>query len=444
MFKLFVFLALCAFVAAMYFTLTEKTTVIFQTSAGAFFYTDAPGPNGFKYTPTIGKFYNAKDLAKEISDQASTQEPPFPLTVTFEQGRFRIYSPLTLRITDTEYSPSDQLVNGVYVGARYGEAKRFLNHLMIECEISYPPPYDPGQVFTRLQSTRKLNNSIIGNDPIPLAPEAVSNSINSTNNLLMNLVWSAPPNSTYQVGIYLQNISVEPSYVENWDLVSEQGVISLVIPNLTPGDTYLAGASFIGRYDESPPRMAVGPGIPIPAPGLELTLFDILNVGVLNVTPTEIGTNQHTKILDMSDVSWPEGLGMASQIKQINVKFYSSIVNFYGGQTDARITFGIDGPVIYYGYWRFVERLETVTSNPSQFPFAFASTLNTPRGTTGPTDLLSYDTFSISDPTILAYIFSNFTAGGPQSVYIWCGYPNSFLSFNNGVPVIEKFEIIWS
>jgi hypothetical protein len=450
MFKFFVFLALCAFIAALFFTLTEKTTVIFQTSCGAYFYKDpqpdsTPAP-GFKYTPTIGRFYNAKDLAKEITEQAASED--FPLTVTFQEGRFHISSPLVLRITDTEYSTSDQMIDGVYVGARYGEAARFLNHLMIECEISYPPPDDSGQVYTKLLSTRKLINALIGNNPIPPAPTAVSNSLNA-NNLFLNLVWTEPPNKAYKVGIYLQNFSVEPSHVENWDLVSDQGVTSLAIPNLTTGETYLGGASFIGRYDESPPRMAVGPGITIPIPGLELDIFNFLGSGVLNTQQRTIIPNTHVKILDMNSVNWPENLTAASQIKSINVKFYSSIVNFLGGQTDARITFGQDGPVIYYGYWRFVQRFAPPddTSSQSTFPFAFASTLNTPRGTTGPTDLLPYDTFTITDPAILAYIFStSFSPSGssPQDVYMWCGYPGSVLSINNGTAVIERFDIFYT
>ena len=441
MFKLFVFLAVCAFIVAVYFTLTAKTTIIFQTSCGAFFYTDVPrldnGTSGFKYTPTIQKFYNAKDLALEMTTQASAVD--FPLTVTFQDGRFHISSPLVLRVTDTEYTTNDNVIDGVYVGARYGEAKRFLNHLMIVCEISYPPPYDPGQIFTRLHSTRRLTNALIGNDPIPPAPLQVTNSLNSTNDLLIDVQWIAPPNITYTVGIYLQNSSVPPAHIENWDLMSDQDVTSFSIANLTPGDTYLCGASFIGRYDESSPTMASGSGIPIPQPS-GLTTFDLLAAGTLNTETRFITPNQQVSILDMSGVDWPVGLGAVNQIKSINVKFYSSINQFSGGPSDSRITFGNDGPVIFYAYWRFVEKL--LTDN-SDLPQAFASVLNTPRGTTGPLDaLLNYDTLIISDPNVISNMFPNFGAG-PISVYMFCGYPGTSLRINDGVPVLEKFELLW-
>jgi hypothetical protein len=443
MFKFFVFLSLCTFVVALYFSLTQKTTIIFQTSCGAFFYTDTPrlddGTSGFKYTPTTGKYYTAKDLALEMNTQAEAID--FPMTVTFQDGMFHISSPLLLRITDREYMATDDLVDGVYVGARYGEARRFLNHLMIVCEISYPPPYDPGQVFNRLHSTRNLANAFIGNDPIPPKPTAVSNGLNTTNSLLIDVIWSKPPNVTYTVGIYLQNKTAENPNVENWDLITDQGVNAYTVSNLTAGDTYLAGASFIGRYDESPPTMAVGSGVPIPIPGLPV--FDMLAAGELNTTSREITPNDFVKILDMDGVTWPEELTQVSQIKSISIKFYSSIRSFGGRPSDARVTFGQDGPVLYYCYWRFSNRSEDDTSDTEEFPYSFVSTLFSPKGTTGPLDTpLDQDILVISDPGLISYLIPTLGAG-PVDMYMWCGYSGSRLRINTGVPVIEKFELTY-
>jgi len=431
-------LAFTVLTVALYLTLHPKVEIVFQTPCAVLFFINEPTPTlnaTFTYVPRTGYIYKPEELAEEMTRRAMGILPQFE--VEFRDNRFVISCAVTLRVTDREYAPGrESIVNGNYVGARYGEAARFLNHLLIPCEISYPQYQINGQTFTRLFSNKSLQNARIGFDAIPSPPQNINLVVDPTNPQLLIVTWNAPPTPFYTAGIYLSDSGGLDKFIVNWDQVSTSPA-SYTYTDLQVGNFYNAAVSFIGRYDESIftvsiQRNVLLPGIPSPyvfdilagtttSPHNTATLGRGVVDETLNVT---VYPNDHRKIVDNSSVRWPSDLISYTQIKSVTIRFYANIQTSL--PSDSRVTFNIDGPMFYYMYWRIIAKDPT---DLSPFPYAFAST-NASVGTTGViSPPLEYTELTITSPGHIENLFSTFGAG-PQDVYLFYGYYSTYMMYN--------------
>ena len=420
--------------------------ILFQTTCAIVFFIEAmpEDPNygvpanfrTFTFIPRLAYAYSGPELAREMSLQAQNER--WPLTVTFQNNAFYFSSPYYFRFTDREFSLTDTIIGGRYVGARYGECVRFLNHLNIEAEqfISYQPPYNAGQAFNFLVGLPIT--TYVGFDAVPAAPAGYNLGLN-INNLLLDFLW--PSSTALSYGIFLQTTL---GNVQNWDQVPKTNTVfeTYTFTDLEVGTSFFAGVSSISRYDESEPFMTTTPIlIPIPGP----SVFDALAGSVKNTMLTTVNINEYTTLISNASNSWPVGLTF-EKITSINIKFYASITT--GFPSDARISFGQTGPLLYYMYWRAVQRIPGDLSNASTYPVAFASVTNSPYGTKGPVSPpLPYDDLFISNPQHLASLFTTdgtTLIARPPDLTLFVGYPGSQLQFNNGVDVVEKFEIFYN
>lgn len=431
-------LAVAVLSVALYLTITSNTEIIFQTPCAIQFLPDQPTPTlnaTYTFVPQVGRTYKAKDLATEMTRGARGIFPQF--LVEFKD-RFVITCGIPLRITDREYAPGEESVtNGIYVGPRYGEAQRFLNHMLIQCEISYPQyDIDSGQVFTSLYSTKSLMNARIGFDPIPAPPSSATLVVNAANPNLLIVTWVAPPSPFYSVGIYLADSGAIDTQLINWDIVSTPPTF-YTFTDLSVGDSYGAAVTFVGRYDESTLTIARNTNVILPGI-LTLNTFNLLagtttspnntntlGQAVVDAQPnTTVRRNRYTRVVNNSAVRWPSDLISFQQIKSFTIRFYASIDTTL--PSDSRLSFGINGPLIYYMYWRIVAKDATDTS---QFPYAFAST-NASVGTTGAIQPpLAYTSLTITNPVVLANLFSTLGVG-PDDIYLFFGYASTSMLYN--------------
>jgi hypothetical protein len=238
------------------------------------------------------------------------------------------------------------------------------------------------------------------------------------------------------------------------------------------GNRYKGGVSFIGRYDESPITLSTQqdvllPGNPAPY------VFDILagtttspnntaslGQGVVDQTlNVRVSPNQHAKIVDNATVRWPSDLTSYTQIKSVTIRFYSAIGFGWGAGgsllSDARVTFGIDGPMLFYQYWRIVNK--DVNDN-SIFPFAFANpfgyafaSTNASVGTTGAiSPPLQWTELTLTSPSAIQAFFGNFGAG-PRDIYLFIGYQYLEVLYNfsanffslTGPPVVSTLSLTY-
>lgn len=442
-------LAFAVLSVALYYTLTSSTKILFQTPCAILFYVDNPQSvltTTYTFVPTVGRVYEAKDLAAEMTRGGASILPFF--RVEFTDHRFVISCSVALRITDREYTPgAEAIVNGTYIGARYGEATRFLNHMLIQCAPSYPQ-YDltSGRAFTTLYSTKSLQNARIGYDPIPAAPTTVSLATDATNPQLLIVMWNKPP-PFVTTGVYLADSGAIDTLMVNWDQVASTPTF-YKYTDLIVGRSFRAGVTFIGRYDESTILQSSSTGVTLQGIVSGTFTLDILagtttitgtntpnpnhnntaspiGQGVVDLRPTiYVPPNTHVKIVNNSAVRWPQDLISYTQIKSVTIRFYASISTSL--PSDARITFGIDGPMFYYMYWRVIGK-DAQDQGPEYY--AFAST-NATVGTTGAiSPPLAYTDLTITSPAALESLFSNFGVG-PQDVYLFYGYRSTGITYN--------------
>lgn len=432
--------------------------VLFQTACASVFYVTIEdestgygkpdlnyGINGlFTFVPEVGRGYSPPELCDAFTLQS--QQQSFPLAMRFLDNKFVLDCPYLFRVTDREYSVLDNYDGNTYNGARYGECRRFFSHLKYAVETSYQPPYDAGLAYTKIVSTFQVLD-YSGYFPIPELPSNLSFSVSTENDQLLTLTWTPSPD--YQSSIFFADITVDPdASVENWDIVPI-GVGEYTFPNLFPDHTYIAGVAYSSNYDESGIQLAYeNVTVPVPEP----EIFDILAAGTIVTSTIEIGPNQYTTIFN-GPASWPAGLVSVSQIKSLELKFYSNILT--GLPSDARVMINSDpSKLLFYMYWRAVELDSRDPNTTSQYySTAFASVINDQTGTLGPLETnLAYDTLLISDPAHLELLFSSESGLiAPPSLSMFVGYEGSRIEINSQgniggtpVPVVEKFIIFYT
>jgi hypothetical protein len=453
-----IILAIAVLTVALYFTLTSTTKIKFQTPCGIQFVIDDPLSTSpilsFQFTPQTNVFYSPNNLVKEFN--AASLAIGFPIAAEFSDDKFLLTSPVPLRILDREITVLPPIVNGIFIAPRYGEAQRFLNHLSISFDISQPlldtySTLPSGQSFTFLQSTRSLKNAVIGNGAIPTAPTNVNLALNVINSALLDLTWSE---ASSQQGIFLYDVSAVPSegYVS---IDVAQNVASYKISDLTPLSQYRAGVSNIGIYDESDISFAsqtITIPIPVAPPGTTLYTIDVLTgvglssgSGIVFSTPNYVIPNSlNLKVVDCSTAQWPTNLLQVSQIMSLSLRFYAS-QSARVLPSDARMFFGpiAISPLIYYQYFKVVQRNLADTSNSQQYPTAFGSTENLETNQeSGST--LPFATYTITNPDHLKILFLSVGPGsGPPDLYMFYGYKSTRMSVNNGVSCVSLYQITY-
>jgi hypothetical protein len=446
----YIILAMAVLSAALYFTLTSSTKIIFQTPCGIQFLIDQPQVSttvkAFQYTPKTGVFYTPIVLVNEMNLQSSALG--FPMAVSYKNDRFYFSSPISLRILDREgITTLPPIVNGLFVAPRYGEAERFLNHLSMKFSISQPLQDEfngqfSGATFTEIQSGRSLRNAVIGNESVPYPPTNVNIVLNPTNNALITVTWS--PSLTN--GIYVSNLTSLPlEGLVSWDVVNSATVYQ--VSELIQNNQYKVGVSIIGFYDESDITVALQT-ITIPVPTSILTIDVLVGTGlssgqgVVFSTPNfSLLNNVNQKIVDCATARWPTNLLQVSQIQSVSLRFYAS-QQINGFPSDARIFFGPlqTSPLIFYQFYRFVNKL-TADTSPPFFNVAFGSTQNDESNLSG---AVPYGTLTITDPERLKQFFINFgTGSGPPDVYMFYGYLGSLIQLNSGVPCVTVYQITY-
>jgi hypothetical protein len=451
----YIILAMAVLSAALYFTINSNTKIIFQTPCGIQFLIDQPSLTttikSFQYTPRTGMFYTPISLVSEMNSESSALG--FPLSVSYKDDRFYFSSPISLRILDREgITAIPPIVNGLFVAPRYGEAERFLNHLSIKFSISQPTLDEfngqpSGETFTQLHSGRSLRNAVIGNESIPYPPTKSNIVLNPTNNALITVTWS--PKSLLS-GIYVSNLTAVPlEGLVSWDMLTNTSEYQL--SEMIQNNQYKVGVSTIGFYDES--DITVAPQtITIPVPTSMLTIDVLVGTGlasgrgVVFDTPSfDLYNNVKLKVVDCATARWPTNLLEVSQIKSVSIRFYASqyVASF---PSDARVFFGplATSPIIFYQYFRFLNRLPEDTSPRFSAPFytrAFGSTQNDETNQSGE---VPYATLTINDPGRLQKFFLNFgTNAGPPDVYMFYGYTDTRLQLNAGVPCVSLYQITY-
>lgn len=199
--------------------LKNKTKITFQTSCAVQFILMKPQANSassnkpsyFKFVPELRE-YLASDLAQVMNSQAAVAQ--FPLSVSFTNGRFILACTDTqtedqgIQVTDREYTDADGATpppqGPVYQGAQYGEATRFLNHLLIHLETTYLPYNIIGDFFnpgSPAISTQSILDYHIGTIAVPLPPVSCTGTANA--DYQFTITFPAAPAGCV-TGIYLQ------------------------------------------------------------------------------------------------------------------------------------------------------------------------------------------------------------------------------------------------
>jgi hypothetical protein len=451
LYVVYIILSMAVLSAALYFTLTSNTKIIFQTPCGIQFLVNTPQDNtttSFQFTPKTGIFYTPLTLVNEMNSASSALG--FPLSVSYKDDRFYFSSPVQLRILDRDGITSlPPIVNGLFVAPRYGEAERFLNHLSMKFSISLPlkDEYNgqlSGEFFTELQSTRSLRNAVIGTESVPYPPTSASIVLNPTNTALINVTWSP----SLVNGIYVSDLTTQPlEGLVSWDVTTN--VATYQISELVTGNSYRVGVSTIGYYDESDITLAPQTII-MPVP-LNLITIDVLvgtglrtGQGVVFSTPSYVlPQSTNLKVVDCATARWPTNLLQNTQIVSVSLRFYASQrANAF--PSDARIFFGPlqTSPLIFYQYYRYVNRLTADTTNPVTFPIAFGSTLYSE--STNVSGAVPFTTLTITDPDRLKQFFTSFGQdSGPPDLYMFYGYASTYMRLNFGVPCVSLYQITY-
>jgi len=323
-----------------------NTGITFQTPCAIQFILDVPIANTtnvekqsyLKFIPQVGKRYKPSELQLEMN--AAAQAVEFPLRVDYTNGKMYFIctqsSPQKILITDREFVETDgPLAPGgvTYVGAQYGEARRFLNHLFMPLDfvISYLPYNITGSFFDAtnfLGSERSLLNNDIGVDPIPNPPSVCSAAI--TGDYQFPIPFNAPPAGS-RTGIYLEQTGPIAGNLENWDIVDlgepPAQITTYTFVNLGRDQEFRAAISVVGFFDESTLFYQQNGDIIVtgsPQPHSFKVINNTNRYDKNNIDGDIIIYNDYkvaTKNLDLL----PQTLEYRSQIVSVTIKFYINI-----------------------------------------------------------------------------------------------------------------------
>ena len=273
--------------------------------------------------------------------------------------------------------------------------------------------------------------------------------MDTTNSALLTLTWTE---NIPLGGIYLYDMTQAPTEgLVSLDLI--QYKTSYQITDLTALNTFKAGVSNIGFYDESDITIASQSVIiptPVGPPGTTLYTIDVLTgtgllagTGVVFNTPNyEIPNSLNLKVVDCATARYPANLLQVSQIKSVSLRFYAS-QDALRLPSDARMFFGPVqvSPLLYYQYFKVVAKNAADTS-PLVFSKAFGSTENLETNQTTTAQVLPFATYTITDPAHLARLFLSI-GQGPPDLYMFYGYKSTRMSVNNGVPCVSLYQITY-
>lgn len=487
----FVFLVFFVFSFLLYSNLLKSTTeIVFQTPCAVQFILKKPSANTsnstkssfFKFVPQL-KTYDARDLAKEMSQSALSVE--FPLEITFSNGRFTLLctdstTGQEIQVTDREYVSTDGVIpppsGTTYRGAQYGEATRFLNHLFITLAPTYLPYNIIGEsiVFgTPKQSSRDLTNYRIGDIPVPTAPILPSLDSSALEPYSFTITFSAPPSGS-KTGIYLQQDSegTTPGNVENWDL-NEEDVVSYTFLNCVSGISYRAAISVVGIYDESPLtyfNSKLITGVPPPTDFEAISDLNASDYNALDLNRQFIGPDEYKVLTNFVGRTLPGDLTRRDQIISITIKYYVNIVssetlidgpftlpptypsdsrldieaNPDGAVPSADLSINTNFRVFDYMYWKRVTPSEDSNVTGAD---VFAST-GFPGSNYGGLPLPWADS-TITSPSYLDTIFPVDTNGNLKTTNIpnlrfFIGYASNKLLTDGSIYAITKYVISYN
>ena len=405
---IFIFLLILAAVASFLLLRqkTEKVQITFQTSCAIQFAFQNSIP-ALTFIPDL-KTYNLDELISEMNKAL------YPITVTFSGQMVVIMSPHPFGVTDRQYTAQDGILNGKYVGARYGEAKRFLAHLNISTPIFYG---EPNFTFLTFLKSGFLIGKI-GNTQIPAIPQI----LNITNQTLVS-------NGDF-IGIYLKDLTTPPNNVENWDFANT----SYTFYNLAP-DSYSAYISAIGTYDETDLSNSFTFTVSEYDTNQSYDLLQNATLVPFNI----INRNTETKVLNLPSLSIQDpNLSRTTQIKEVLLMYYAEF-NSYNSPSDSRVY--TQDTVLDYTYWKFVQSVI-----PQKLAFASSNEFKTNLGGVP----LSYTMNTYTDQNLIRQLFGSFSGGSftdnidfkkNMSLFFFCGYGGIQLQSNSSVPAISSFSI---
>jgi len=446
----------------LYFWLRKKedkmTYIIFQTSCDIKFLLTEKTQLGetvaenFLFSPKTNYTYEADELARDMTNEAN--EKGFPLSLTFEDGRFKILCTDVTKefyIVDQEFDTTLTGIQGQTFISQYGAAQRFLNHLYIYWEISYFPD-DKKTSRAQGQSTQDLRGMTISLQSIPVEPTNLI--IRAADYNSMSIEWTPTPGT--KTGIYLKHSTED--YFQNWELFPAN-ITTYTFEGLISGDTYTVGISSVGKFDES--SIVASNPVTIPVPPITINTLEFVNdlnrSQVNKLKPGNIIYNTWGIATDFSThtpIVWPTGLTKQSQILNIKVKYYTQLTGRYYNPTlpsDSRIEMEegatLDGTapsyrLLDYMYWKTVIPETPIAPNA----YIFGSTNFNGGNQGGPS--LPWETLIITDPNTINSIFPADSSGNiisklAPNLRFYCGYLSNQIQIDNAQVPIQTYSIDW-